>query len=341
MESKLLKKSIVIDALFHSMFTDPPFECRENKDLIDILLAGGVTAVSTTVVDDNYPSCFTDCCKEMSKYFLLEDTCPDKVLIVHNTADIEKAKAENKLAVIMSTQGAYCFENDLRYIELLKRLGLQIVQITYNQQGMLGSGVFEPNDTGLSRFGQQCIYEINRVGMLIDLSHVGYKTSLDAIAISTDPVIFSHSSCQAVAKHTRNVSDEQIKALAAKGGVISLCPHSVMCNEDQSTWPTVERFIDHIVHVAELVGVDYVGIGTDRWKRPTLDYLMGRVEFERTVPNWFGKFSGNCKHVEGFNYFDEWENLVLHLQKRGFSDEEVSKILGGNLLRVFKRVWDK
>ena len=129
--------------------------------------------------------------------------------------------------------------------------------------------------------------------------------------------------------------------MAAKGGVIGLCPHSVMCNEDQSQWPTVDRFIDHMVYAAELVGVDHIGIGTDRWKRPTLDYRMGRVEFERTVPHWFGKFSGNCKHVNGFNYFDEWDNLATHMLARHFTEEEVAKVLGGNMLRVFRQVWDK
>ena len=271
----------------------------------------------------------------------MEETCPDKVIIATQSADIERAKAEGKLAVIMSTQGAFCFEQDLRYISLLNRLGLKIVQLTYNQQCHIGSGAFEGNDTGLTRFGQQCIYEMNRVGMLIDLSHVGRRTSLDAIATSSDPVIFSHSSCYDVAKHTRNANDEQIKALAAKGGVICLCPHSVMCNEDQSTWPTVDRYIDHIAHVADLVGIDYIGIGTDRWKRPTLDYLMGRVEFERTCPNWFGKFDGNQKHVQGFNYFDEWDNLVDHMLARGFGQADIEKVLGGNLMRVFRQVWDK
>ena len=200
-----------------------------------------------------------------------------------------------------STQGAFVFEQDLRYISLLNKLGLKIVQLTYNQQCFIGSGVFEPEDKGLSRFGQQCIYEMNRVGMLIDLSHVGYRTSMEAIETSMDPVVFSHSSCKAVSNHVRNASDEQIKALAKKGGVIGLCPHSVMCDEDQSRWPTVDRYIDHMVHVAELAGVDAIGIGTDRWKRPTLDYRMGRVEFERTCPNWLGKFDGTRKHLEGFH----------------------------------------
>lgn len=338
---RILKQSYAIDALFHGLFTDPPFDCAPGRTIVDILLEGGVTAISTTIVDDNYPSSFTDCCKAIHQYYLLEETLPEKVIIATKSADIEQAKREGKLAVIMSTQGAFCFEQDLRYISLLNRLGLKIVQLTYNQQCHIGSGAFETHDNGLSRFGQQCIYEMNRVGMLIDLSHVGRRTCLEAIETSADPVILSHSSCYNVAKHTRNANDEQIKALASKGGVICLCPHSVMCNEDQSTWPTVDRYIDHMVHVAELVGVDYIGIGTDRWKRPTLDYLMGRVEFERTCPNWFGKFDGNQKHVQGFNYFDEWDSLADHMLARGFCENEIQKVFGGNLMRVFQQVWDK
>lgn len=339
--TNVIKDAYVIDSLFHGLFTDPPFECGPDHTIVDILKEGGVTAISTTIVDDNYPCSYDECCKAIYQYYLLEETCPDKVIIATSAKDVERAKAEGKLAVIMSTQGAFCFEQDLRYISLLNKLGLKIVQLTYNQNCHIGSGVFEPHDTGLTRFGQQCIYEMNRVGMLIDLSHVGHQTSLDAIETSVDPVIFSHSSAYSVAKHTRNAKDDQIKALAKKGGVICLCPHSVMCNEDQSEWPTVDRFIDHMVYVSQLVGIDHIGIGTDRFKRPTLDYMMGRVEFERTCPNWFGKFNGYQKHVQGFNYHNEWDNLADHMLARGFSEEDVKKILGGNLMRVFRQVWDK
>ena len=195
------------------------------------------------------------------------------------------------------------------------------------------------DDTGLSRFGEQCIYEMNRVGMLIGLSHAGRRTSLDAIAASADPIIFSHSPCYDVAKHTRNANDEQIKALAAKGGVIGLCPHSVMCNEDQSSWPTVDRFIDHIEHVADLVGIDYVGIGTDRWKRPTLDYLMGRVELQSSAASASSAAIKSTCRVSTIStsgttwWITYWPGALARRTSK--------RVLGGNLLRVFRKVWDK
>lgn len=336
---KVVDDSIVIDALFHGLFEDPPIEADDEKTVIDMLLDGGVTAISDTVMDDNYPSSFTDCCKKLHYYYLLEDTLPEQVIIVKNAEDIETAKKTGKLGVILSTQGADVFERDLRYITILEKLHVKIVQLTYNQQGLLGSGVYEPVDHGLTRFGEQCIYEMNRVGILIDLSHVGHNTALDAINTSEQPVIFSHSSAQAICSHKRNCPDHLIRALVPKGGVICVCPHSVMTDDDQSKWPTVDRFIDHIVHIANIAGIDHIGIGTDRWKRSTLYAKMGRIRFDRTLPGWFGAFNDEEKQVKGFNYFDKWDNFASHMLARGFTDEEVKKVLGGNLMRVFKQVW--
>lgn len=338
---EILKESIAIDCLFHGLFEDPPADADDKITVVDLLLNGGVTAISDTVVDDNYPSTFDDCCKLMHNYYLLEDTLPDQVVIVKSSKDIVNAKKEGKLAVIMSTQGADIFERDLRLITILQKLHMKIVQLTYNQQGQLGSGVYEPVDGGLTRFGQQCIYEMNRVGMLIDLSHVGLRTSLDAMETSRDPVIFSHSSAKALCGHRRNATDEQIRACGKTGGVICACPHSVMMNDDQSTWPTVDRFIDHLVHIASVASIDNVGVGTDRWRRSTLRAKMGRVAFDRTLPGWFGAFNDEQKQVQGFNYFDKWESFVEAMLKRDFTEDEVKKVLGGNLMRVYEQVWDK
>ncbi len=338
---EILKDSIVIDCLFHGLFEDVPVEADDKITIVDLLLNGGVTAISDTMLDDNYPSGLAAAVKTMYNYYLLEDTLPNQVIIVKNSKDIVEAKKTGKLAVIMSTQGADVFEHDLRYISALSKLNLKIVQLTYNHQGNLGSGVYEPHDGGLTRFGQQCIYEMNRVSMLIDLSHVGYQTSMDAMATSNDPVIFSHSSAKALCNHRRNITDDQIAACAKTGGVICACPHSVMMNDDQSTWPTVDRFIDHLLHIAEIAGIDSVGVGTDRWRRETLRSKMGRVGFDRTLPGWFGAFNDVEKQVKGFNYFDKWESFVEAMLHRGFTEEEIKKVLGGNLMRVFEQVWDK
>jgi len=337
--NQLYKDSVIIDGLFHTLLADPPPSV--DKNIVDLLIEGGVTAINATVVLDYYKNDFPTFVRELYRFFMLEEALPEKVLIVQNLSDLLKAKNENKLGVILSMQGADSIEHDLRFITLLYRLGVRIIQITYNQKNNLGCGVFEPNDTGLTRFGQQAIYEMNRLGIVVDLSHVGNKTSLDAIEVSKNPVIFSHSSVLSLCEHPRNITDEQIKRVAEKGGVVGICPHSVMCAKNKSSRPNVDNFIDHIEYVINLVGEDHVGIGTDRWMRPTLAYKMLRVEFERTLPGFFGTFSGNEKHVEGFNYYNEWENLVMKLGNRGFNSEQIQKIIGGNFLRIFKKVWDK
>ena len=331
---RILKDSCAIDALFHGLFTDPPFDCAPGRTIVDILLEGGVTAISTTIVDDNYPSNFTDCCKAIHQYYLLEETLPDKVIIAAKSSDIERARQEGKLAVIMSTQGAFCFEQDLRYISLLNRLGLKIVQLTYNQQCHIGSGAFEAHDSGLTRFGQQCIYEMNRVGMLIDLSHVGRRTCLDAIETSADPVILSHSSCYDVAKHTRNANDEQIKALAAKGGVICLNAHGFVCHKEVGVQGTLEDYMAHFEYLGELVGPDHMGIGTDIYEYYTKQYWECKTKLLYNSPWMFETvFNRDVQRV------DQYINITRGLVALGFSDEDIRKILGESLIRVFKEVW--
>ena len=337
---EFLENCIVIDGLFHSLLDNPP-PTDVKKDIVDLLLDGGVSAINATVLMDKHKNDFSTYAKELYRFLLLEEVFPEKVLIVQNYDDILQAKENHKLGIILGMQGADALEYDLRYISLLHRLGVRIIQITYNQRNNLGCGVFEPHDSGLTRFGQQSIYEMNRLGILVDLSHVGEKTSLDAIELSNDPVIISHSSVRNLCEHTRNISDVQIREVAAKGGIVGLCPHSVMCIKEKGKRPTVGDFIDHIEYIINLVGDDHVAIGTDRWYRPTQAYKLNRAAFERTLPGFFGSFSGDEKHVEGFNYYDEWENLVYSLDRRGFSSEQIQKTLGGNFCRVFKEVWKK
>src|SRR5699024_2434690 len=181
----IIDNNIIIDGLFHTLFTGHP-PTQGNTDIIDLLIDGGVTAISTTVVSDKYKSNLNSFLEEVYNFWLLEETFSERVLIVHNYGDLVKAKKENKLGIILSLQGADSIEHDLRYVTLLHKLGVRIIQITYNQRNNLGDGVFEPNDLGLTRFGQQAIYEMNRLGIVVDLSHVGHKTSLDAIETSTD-----------------------------------------------------------------------------------------------------------------------------------------------------------
>lgn len=337
---RIFKNNIITDALFHTLLKDPPPECNMKKNIIDMIMEGGVNCISDSILDDVYKDNFKDLCYAIYDHELLRDCMPDKILLVDKFDDIEKAKKEGKLAIILATQGTDSFERDVRLVSMAYKLGIRVMQITYNYECEVGSGAYATTDNGLTHFGRQVITEMNRVGMVIDVSHVGAKTAMDAILRSEKPVIYSHSSVKANANHVRNASDEHLKALIANGGVICLCPHCVFNTNDLSKRPTVENFIDAMFHVASIAGnFNNVGIGTDRWSRDTMMNTFKKIGFERTTKGFFGGFDSNSKHVEGFNYYDEWENLAEHMLKRGISEEDTAKILGGNVLRVYKANW--
>jgi len=337
--NKLHNDSIIIDGLFHSLLEDPPMDPEE--DIVDKLVFGGVTAINLTIQPEIFPMDMLELLKAIYSHLELFSVFPNKVVQVTNTKDIIKAKEDNKLGIIFGLQGAGGLRGDLRYLLILYHLGFRIIQLTYNHRNELGYGVYEPVDHGLTRFGQQVVRQMNQLGILVDLSHAGLKTSLDAIEYSEDPVIFSHSSVKKLCDHKRNITDEQIIKVAERGGVIGICPHAIMCQQTDDRPTLNEQFIEQIAYVANLVGVDHVGIGTDRFRTLTFYHKLRRVSFERTLPGFYGKFSGNEKHVKDFNTYSEWPNVTESLINKGFSSEEVKKVLGGNFLRVFEQVWDK
>ena len=337
---RIMDENIIVDALFHTLLKDETPECNTEKNIIDMILEGGVNCIASSIIDDDHPIGFKDLCVEVYDHDLLRDCFPDKLLVVDKFEDIEKAKKEGKLALIYSTQGSDCLEGDVRFVSLAYKLGMRVMQITYNYECKLGIGAYATLDNGQTHFGRQVITEMNRVGMVIDLSHVKDKTAMDAIIRSEKPVIYSHSSIRALCNHVRNVSDEHIKAIIDNGGVINLCPHCVFNTNDLSIRPTVDNYINAMIYIGNIAGtLDNVGIGTDRWSRNTMMNTFKKVGFERTTKGFFGGFDSNSKHVLGFNYYNEWENLIENMLRRGLTEKECGKILGGNILRVYKANW--
>lgn len=336
----ILDNTLVVDGLFHAILGDPPPECGVGRDIVDMILDGGVNCLVDSIVADEFHSTFNDLLNEIYAHNVLVDVIPQKFTIAECVDDIYKAKEEGKLAFIMSTQGSDFLESDIRKISLAYKLGLRILQVTYNNECSFGCGAYVRKDTGITRFGEQSIIEMNRVGMLIDVSHAGEITAMETIQASADPVIYSHAGIRAISKHVRNATDEHIKALAKNNGVLGICPHGVMTTNDLTKRPTVDNYIDAFIHVANITGnMDFAGVGTDRWSRNTMANEFKRVDFERTTKGFFGLFDSNHKHVKGFNYYDEWENFVDRMVCRGLSDSDIKKILGENFIRVYKQVW--
>lgn len=256
--------------------------------------------------------------------------------------DILKAKEEGGVAIIVGFQGSEPIEDSLEYLEIFYRLGLRVLQLTYQRRNLLGDGSGEPANAGLSSFGRQVIQQCNRLGILIDLSHVGDRTTMETIDASEEPVAFTHVNRRAVVSLPRNKTDEQLKAVAARGGVIGinsiarlLSPHG------RERGATLDEYVDQMEQVIDLVGIDHVGIGLDVNEDMTVeDFGARRPGFLASYPELSagGDFPFEHYYVKGMsmgNLLPLTENLL----QRGLAEEDVIKVLGGNFLRLFESVW--
>lgn len=334
-------KSIVIDGLFCHLDEPIPSTTDVPGMMFEHLIAGGVTAFSNSAIPDSFPHDMPSALATLYDTNLIFDAFPDQVIPVLTTRDILLAKETGRVGMIISTQGLNCIGEDTRNLWVLYKLGVRIMQLTYNEHNALGSGCMEPNDQGLTRRGQQAIEQMAVLGAVLDLSHVGARTSMDAINYARKPPIYSHVAVKHFNAHPRAVSDDHIRAITEKGGVVGLCPHSIFIEREPGKRPTVNEYIDQMEYVAELVGTDYIGIGTDNFQTDNYFAQLGRSSFKRTLPTFFGGYSPNEKHALGFSKWSDWPNLTAKLLERGFTTEDVSKILGGNFLRVFAQIWDQ
>lgn len=310
----------------------------------DHFIKGGVTAVAATVgygMADIGTFDFT--MKNLGKWFdKFRD--PDKNLVhVTSTADISRAKKEEKLGILFHFQGTTPFENDINTVELFYRLGVRVVQLCYNDKDLVGCGCAVEKDTGLTEFGGEIIREMNRLGIVIDCAHTGFKTTLDAISASQSPVIISHGNAKAVCSNNRNCEDELLTAIAQNGGVIGVNGFPGFVAPISS--PTLDHLLDHVDHMVKIAGPEHVCVGMDYF-----EYQAGAAD--NTTADLVYKFlidSGSWNKQEypappwhypkGIEMPDTFENLTRGLCDRGYSETDIKGILGMNILRIFDAVW--
>lgn len=254
----------------------------------------------------------------------------DRYVLVESVDDILRARQQDKLAVGIHLEGFRCLERDLDLIEVYYRLGVRFVHPIFNLVNSIGGGSADRIDIGLTRFGIKVIEEMNRVGMLVDGAHAGYRTTLEMMEVSRAPVIFSHLGCYSVHPHFRNVRDDQIAACARSGGVIGITSAGFYLGKSTST----ERYFTHVDHVAQLVGPEHVGIGTDSMARPEhlLAYIKARPD------EWPGLDQGMWEPMAFFQP-EQLPGLTELMLKRGYSEPQVRGVLGENWLRVCRQVW--
>lgn len=255
--------------------------------------------------------------------------------LVDTAQDLDRAKADKKCAVIMGIQNAEHFEK-IEDVARFRRLGLRCAQLTYNSQNLIGSGSTERIDGGISDYGAAIIAEMEKQRMLVDVSHCGDRTTLDAIGLAKGPIAITHSNARALVDHPRVKTDEAIKALAAKGGVMGITGVRMFV---RSTDPTnVGHMADHIDHVAKLVGIDHVGIGSDADLNGYDD--MKPDEYAALRGSYKGSYAFRDKiDIDGFDHPLKVFDLTEELIRRNYSNDNIRAVLGGNFRRLLAQVW--
>jgi membrane dipeptidase len=326
-------QSIVVDGLNCAPVT---------REQIQRTLKGGVNAINLTSVNpwDDFSASMSD----LSRTLKVISACPDIATIARTTGDIAKAKEDGKLAFILGTQGSTLVEKDLELLRMMQLTGFRIMQPTYMERNDIGSGVLgKPGDAGLTPLGHRWVALMNELNMLIDLSHVGYKTAADVLKASKQPVIFSHANARALCDSLRNIPDELMVAAAKTGGTVGATLWPPMLRHDQR--PTIEDWADHIVYMINLVGADHVAFGSDLSEGRYRDDAHWQQSFgpkglypevTAVLGPWF-KFE--TRITEGYESMANNNRLPEALQRRQLKSDVIDKVMGGNLLRVYKEVW--
>jgi len=255
--------------------------------------------------------------------------------LVSTAEDLDRAKAEGKVAVIMGLQNSEHFRRK-EDVKAFYQLGQRCSQLTYNSQNLLGSGGTERVDGGLSDFGVEIVQAMNEVGMLVDVSHCGDRTTLDAIDVSPVPIAITHSNCRALLNHPRLKTDEAIRKLAAKGGVMGITGVRMFVRDKEPT--TIEHLVDHIDHVAKLVGIEHVGIGSDADLNGYDDMPPEQAKMLRSAYKASYGFREKID-IEGFDHPKKVFDLTEALFRRGYSEQNIIAVLGGNFRRLLGATW--
>ncbi len=322
--------SIVIDAVC-PLVTDHP-------QYLDWYREGGVTALAPTIASTESARAALN--RLGTWHRLLRER--EDLLLVRQARDVEIAKETGRLGIYLHFQGTDPIEDNLDLIDMYKALGVGIVQLAYNVKNRVGDGCEERTDAGLSRFGIKLIGRLNEARVIVDCTHTGHRTSMDAVEHSSAPVVLSHSNPDSVHPSARNVADELIDAIARSGGLIGVVGFPAMVAAAKH--PTLDDFIAHIDALVERVGIDHVGLGIDYYSGQAgvaSDADALRFYDEAVAAGIWGSAYPPPPHhyPAGIDTPCTLPNLTRRLLERGYVEADVRKILGGNWLRVMRAVW--
>jgi membrane dipeptidase len=321
--SDLHRRAIVFDGLVVSNF---------NRRVFEDMAAGGITAANCTCcIWEDFEATALNVARW--KRWIGENS--DLLMQASSVADIRRAKENGKVGIVLGWQNSSGYGDNLDYVPFFAELGVRIVQLTYNTANSVGCGCYESRDGGLTDFGRDLIEAMNRAGVLVDLSHVGPNTSRDAIEASKKPVAYSHCAPAGLKEHPRNKSDQQIRFIADRGGFVGVTMFPAFLARGAAS--SVEDYVDAIDHVLNIAGEEQVGVGTDMTQEQppaffdwiTRDKGNGRrlVEF------------GEALELDGFRRLRDFPNLTAAMERRGWPEARIERVLGGNWLRLLGEVW--
>ena len=329
MSHPLHQNNIIIDGLEYSNWS---------REVFQMMHDGGITAVHVTIT---YWENTIETLRNIGQWNQHFQQNSDLILPIHTIDDIHLAKSVGKVGIIFGCQNCSPIEDDFTFVEIFQQLGVRFMQLTYNNQSLLASGCYEAVDTGLTRFGKVVIEEMNRVGIIIDMSHSGERSTLEAIEYSSKPITVSHANPTFWHEALRNKSDAVLKALAETGGILGFSLYPLHLNKGSDC--TLEDFCSMVAKTVDLMGIDHIGIGTDFCtNQPT------------SILHWMrnGRWAKEIDYGESTTASPEWPaqpnwirnqadfgNITQGLLDIGFDEPDVLKIMGGNWLRLFEATW--
>jgi len=344
---QLMEASIVVDMLNQFRFQDfsekPPRIDRWLKEQgsmtkadADLYLGSKMTAVAL----GHSPANYDDGIRFFAEWNGFLAAYSDWFTRVDDASDFARAKASNKLGVMLTFQNSQHFRRP-DDVNTFWSLGQRISQLTYNMNNGIGSGFLEQRDGGLSVFGQSIVERMNQVGMAVDLSHCADQTTMDGIAASKRPVLFTHANCRALAPSlTRLKTDDAIRAMAKTGGVMGVSFIRFMVRETEPV--TIEHLLDHVDYAVKLVGVEHIGVGSDLDMVGNPNPIAGGGD-PRTQPNFarykYHEDAAGKITIAGLDHPKRMFDLTEGLIRRRYSDANISAILGGNAVRVLSDIW--
>jgi membrane dipeptidase len=340
--NKIVHNSMTVDTLWSGVWPsqwDSP-EAPEFHDQMDKCKAAGFKVLAACPTVDSLDASVEAIIKGAEFYLKKMNERPDNYMLVRTTKDIDEAVKQNKLGIFFTHQGTQIFGGDVDRVGFWREMGFGYCLLAYNQRNDVGDGCFESENRGLTDFGKTLIDSYNRYGMLVDVSHTGEQTSLDAIERSSQPVISSHSGAMEVAKYQRSLTDQVIKAIAKSGGVCSINMVGAFIDTSNPDIVTTDMVFRHIDYMVNLVGIDHVGFGSDYI--PNVNFTASVIQTpmgQSVFPDGGYTTKVGAKGFPTPAPYQIVAALVDKMLEEGYSEEDCGKFLGGNMYRVFNQVW--